>query len=195
MEIIVHRVNTIKELDNLPTKYGVEIDLRDSLNGRIYLQHDPFTPGEDFITYLEHYHHGTMILDIKSERIEYKALELLRRYGIKKYFFLDCSFPMIKALSVQGERNIAVRLSEYEGMDTVRQMRGRVGWVWVDCFSKYPLDDQTYSELKNMGFKLCVVSPELEARKEDIKESSLLFKSKYIADAVCTDPCFIADWE
>ena len=68
MQFIAHRINTISELRNLPTEYGVEIDLRDSLDGRIYIQHNPFESGEDFEKYLKEYHHGTMILNIKSEK-------------------------------------------------------------------------------------------------------------------------------
>ena len=48
MEYIAHRVNTIEELRKLPTEYGVELDLRDDLNGRIYISHNPFEAGEDF---------------------------------------------------------------------------------------------------------------------------------------------------
>ena len=32
MEFIAHRINTIKELNQTPNDYGVEIDLRDYLN-------------------------------------------------------------------------------------------------------------------------------------------------------------------
>ena len=55
-----------------------------------------------------------MILNIKSERIEYKVLNLLQKYNINNYFFLDSSFPMIYQLSEEGEKNIAVRYSEFE---------------------------------------------------------------------------------
>ena len=76
-----------KELLKLPEEYGVELDLRDDLNGRIYICHNPFEPGEDFEEYCKVYHHGTMILNIKSERIEHKALEYMEKYQIKNYFF------------------------------------------------------------------------------------------------------------
>ena len=111
MEYIAHRINTISQLRELPVAYGVELDIRDSLDGRIYLQHDPFTPGEDFEEYLKEYHHGTMIVNVKSERIELKAMELLNLYQVKNYFFLDSSFPMIKLLTDMGERKIALRYS------------------------------------------------------------------------------------
>ena len=48
MEYIAHRINTVEELRQRPIHYGVELDLRDDLNGRIYLSHNPFEPGEDF---------------------------------------------------------------------------------------------------------------------------------------------------
>ena len=126
MLYIAHRINTIEELDRLPSQYGVELDLRDDLNGRIYIQHNPFEPGEDFEEYLKHYHHGLMILNIKSERIEHKVLELIGKYNVKSYFFLDSSFPMIKLLSDMGETNIALRYSELEGLDTICNMAGKV---------------------------------------------------------------------
>ena len=75
MEYIAHRVNTVEELRKLSPEYGVELDLRDDLNGRIYISHNPFETGEDFEAYCKEYHHGTMILNIKSERIEHKVLE------------------------------------------------------------------------------------------------------------------------
>lgn len=74
MEFIVHRINTVAALREIDRKYGVEVDLRDDLEGNIYLSHDPFVPGENFEEYLKEYHHGTLILNVKSERIELKIL-------------------------------------------------------------------------------------------------------------------------
>ena len=85
-ELIAHRINTIEELLKLPKEYGAEVDLRDGLDGRIYMQHDPFTNGEDFENFLSKYKHGTLILNIKSERIEFKILQLLERFEINDYF-------------------------------------------------------------------------------------------------------------
>jgi hypothetical protein len=39
MEYIAHRINTIKELKEIPKNYGVELDLRDFGN-RLILQHE-----------------------------------------------------------------------------------------------------------------------------------------------------------
>ena len=195
MEFIAHRINTLSELKALPKEYGVELDLRDDLNGQIYIQHNPFEIGEDFEEYLRNYQHGTMIINIKSERIEFKIMEMLKRYNVSKYFFLDSSFPMIYLLSEQGEKNIALRVSEFEGMDTPRNMTGKVEWIWVDCFSKIPIGKDEADELKALGYKLCFVSPELEGRDEDIENYKKQIDELGIKfDAICTKAYNISRW-
>lgn len=196
MEYISHRVNKKEELEKLPYEFGVEIDLRDDLYGRIYMEHDPFKDGEDFEEYLKSYNHGTMILNVKSERIEHKILELLKKYNVSKYFFLDSSFPMIKLLSDQGEKNIALRFSEFEGMDTLKSMAGKVEWVWVDCFTKLPINNKVYKEIKEMGYKICLVSPELQGQPEKIEEYAKQIKNEDIKfDAICTKEYNIEKWD
>lgn len=193
-EWICHRVNTAAELETLPREFGVEVDLRDQA-GELILSHDPFSLGEPFEDYLKFYAHGTMILNIKSERIEERVLSLLRRYDIRQYFFLDSSFPMIVQLSRQGERRIALRYSEYEGLDTLRNMAGKVEWVWVDCFTRFPLDTSTALELRAMGYKLCLVSPELQGRPEDIRFfREMCLRNSIRFDAICTKMRFLKDW-
>lgn len=194
-EFIAHRVNTVEELKNLPWECGVELDLRDKGNDLI-LQHDPFTDGELFEEYLKQYKHGIMILNIKSERIEHKVLELLKQYDIKEYFFLDSSFPMIVWLTNSGEDNIAIRYSEFEGLDTVMAMKGKVKWVWVDCFSKLPIDADVCQKLKNAGFKLCLVSPELQGRAEEMEVYKKLLTDQNIEfDAICTKSYNVDFWK
>jgi len=97
----------------------------------IIMQHDPFLEGENFEDLLKQYgNQGTLILNIKSERIEPKVLELIHKYQVKKYFFLDSSFPMIYLLSKQDEKKISLRFSEFESIDTVLlHMKGRANWV------------------------------------------------------------------
>lgn len=186
MEYIAHRINTVDELKKIPKEYGVELDLRD-FGDRLILQHDPFIDGEDFEEYLKHYKHGTMILNIKSERIEHRVLELIKKYNIKKYFFLDSSFPMIYLLSNQGEKNIALRFSEYERLDTILQMKGRVKWVWVDCFTKLPITRDIYMTLKENGYNMCLVSPELQGQQKNLERYKKYMDINEINfDAICT---------
>ena len=195
MEYIAHRVNSIIELKELPQKYGVEVDLRDLPDGNIYISHEPFKDGDNFEEYLQHYHHGTMILNIKSERIEHTVIDLLKKYGVSKYFFLDSSFPMIKLLSDMGESNIAIRFSEYEGIDTVHNMAGKIKWVWVDTFNSLPLDRDVCAEIKRLGYKICLVSPELQGQPTKIVEYiKYIQKEKLIIDAVCSKSEHIDIW-
>lgn len=195
MEYIAHRVNTIEELKQIPFEYGVELDLRDYAD-KLVLQHDPFKDGEDFEEYLKHYNHGTMILNIKSERIEHKVLELIKKYNIKKYFFLDSSFPMIYLLSNNNEKNIALRFSEFEGIDTILNMKNKVEWIWVDCFSKLPITNENYTLLKAKGFKFCLVSPELQGQSEKLEEyKEYLMESEIIFDAICTKVYNVNKWK
>ena len=193
-EFIAHRVNTIEELNSLPKEFGVELDLRDE-NGRVIIAHDPFIDGEKFEDYLKYYNHGTMILNIKSERIEHKVLDLINKYQVRRYFFLDSSIPMVIKLSDEGEFNIAVRFSEYEPIESVLALKNRVKWVWVDCFSKLPIDYVSFKKLKDEGFNLCLVSPELQGRVEDIEiYKSYLQKNNICFEAICTKVTNVSKW-
>ena len=198
-EFIAHRINTLAELKTLSSEYGVELDLRDDLTGRIYIQHNPFEDGEGFEPYAKEYasaHKGTRMLNVKSERIEHRILEIIQKYGIKNYFFLDSTFPMIKLLSDMGEKNIAVRFSEFEGMDTVRVMAGKINWIWVDTFTKLPIDRKIFDEMKRLGYKLCLVSPELQGQAEKIPDyKDLLIKEGILFDAICTKSYNIEKWK
>ena len=194
MEFIAHRINTIEALKKVPKNYGVELDLRD-YKDNIILNHDPFSDGELFEDYLDHYQHGTMILNIKSERIESQVLKLLKNHNIKNYFFLDSSFPMIYALSETGEKNIAIRFSEYETLDSVITMASRVNWVWVDCFQKLPITKKEYNILKDKGLNLCLVSPELQNRDQEIEiYKKYLQENNIFFDAICTKVHNIKRW-
>ena len=195
-EFIAHRINTIDELRLLDKTLGVEIDIR-SWNGDLVLVHDPLIRSsvrfEDYLS--EYKQNGTLILNIKEEMLEYRIIELLKEYNITNYFFLDSSFPMINKLSSIGEHNVALRFSEYEGMDTLISMSGRVKWVWVDCFSKLPLDKNIFNTIRRLDYKLCLVSPELQGREEDILAyREFLIRENIVFDAVCTKHYNIDIW-
>jgi hypothetical protein len=175
MLYIAHRINTIEELKTIPLEWGVEIDLRDH-NDDIVLQHDPYisiiTRFEDW---LKEYNHSLIILNIKSEGIEYRILDLLKKYNITSYFFLDSSIPMIIKLINKGENNIAIRYSEYEPKELYDNFRGKCKWLWVDCFTYYPSIDE---EIKS-NYKICIVGPSLQGHSWNINEE---WKKN---DAVC----------
>jgi hypothetical protein len=184
MLYIAHRINTAAQLRQTPREYGVELDLRDR-GERLIIQHDPFADGEDFADYLREYRHGLMILNVKSERIEPRVLELVRKHNVHDYFFLDCSFPMIRYLVAQGEHRIAVRFSELEPIESALALAGQVDWAWIDCFTKMPLDAASYARLKQ-HFKLCGVSPELQGRPVETISAYAQQLARFPLDAICT---------
>ncbi len=195
MIYIAHRINSKEELKKLPQEFGVELDLRDH-GEQLIVQHDPFKDGENFEEYLGEYQHGLMILNIKSERIEHRVLDLLEKYAIKDYFFLDSSFPMVYTLSQSGEHNVAVRFSEFEGIDTVLAMKKQVNWVWVDCFTKMPLDRDKSLAIKQAGLKICLVSPELQGRDDQIEAyAKEILDASIDVDAICTKSYNIERWQ
>ena len=184
MLTIAHRINTVAQLRQVPTHYGIEVDLRDH-GDRLILQHDPFATGEDFEALLAEYRHRMIVLNIKSERIEPRVLELLRNYRVQDYFFLDSSFPMIRWLISQGERRVAVRFSEFEPAEMALALAGQVEWLWADCFTRMPFDRASYDRLKR-AFKICIVSPELQGRPTSEIASYCAQLAPYPVSAICT---------
>jgi hypothetical protein len=188
MKLIHHRRNTVSELSATNIKYGVEVDIR-SEGARLIIHHEPFLPGESFDDWLSSYRHGTLILNVKEEGLEERLIALMQSKGIADYFFLDQSFPFLVRFSKLCEHRCAVRVSEFESIETALSLAGKVDWVWVDCFTHFPLSEDDAGRLKSVGFKICLVSPELQGRDAEIeipKLVSLLLKRAIVADAVCT---------
>ena len=193
MEIILHRINKISELKSIDPFYGVEIDIR-SFGNDLILSHDPFKKGDKLEDYLKKYKHGTLILNIKESGIENDVLSLIKKYkNIKNYFLLDVEFPFVFSSSKKKFKNIAVRFSEFESINTVIKLKGLVDWVWIDTFTKLPLNEETIDVLKN--FKTCLVCPERWERPQDIafyKEKIQRFELKL--SAVMTSKETIKEW-
>ncbi len=188
MKLISHRRNTLAQLMDTPTRYGVEVDIR-SHGEQLIIHHDALVAGESFDAWIAAYRHGTLILNVKEEGLEERLIGLMRAHGIDDYFFLDQSFPFLVKWSRAGERRCAVRVSEYESIDTALTLAGKVDWVWVDCFTHFALRGSEAQRLQDAGFKLCLVSPELQGRPapEGIAElRTLLAERAIVPDAVCT---------
>jgi len=188
VELICHRRNTVSDLLATDSKYGVEVDIR-SAGDSLIIHHDPCTSGELFNDWINAYDHGTLILNVKEEGLESRLIDFMQSTGISDYFFLDQSFPFLMKWSNAGEHRCAVRVSEFESIETALTLAGKVDWVWVDCFTHFPLVEQDALRLKDAGFKLCLVSPELQGRDANVEIPqliSLLNERNIVADAVCT---------
>jgi len=181
---IAHRINTLNQLKKVPTDQGIELDIR-AFNHELILHHDPFVSGERFEDILKSYQHSFLILNTKCEGMEEQILELIKKYQIKDYFFLDLSLPFLVKYANKGIQEIAIRYSEFEPIEFALAFAGKVKWVWVDCFTHLPLDIKTYSVLKE-HFKICLVSPELQGYDVSMIDSFKTQIEKMKIDAVCT---------
>ena len=188
MKIIFHRRNSLLELNSTDTKYGVEVDIR-SFGNSLIIHHDPFHSGVLFEEWLSHYRHGTLILNVKEEGLEERLITLMNSYNITDYFFLDQSFPyLIKYSSVTNGRS-AVRISEFESIGTALSLAGTINWAWIDYFSRFPLTESDSERLSIAGFKLCLVSPELQGYDAVLEVPILqdkLISMNISVSAVCT---------
>lgn len=194
MKIINHRINKIDELNLVPDKNGVEIDIRDYCN-QLVLAHDPFCGGDLFEKYIENYNKSTLIINIKSEGVEFDVLNILKQKKIDDFFLLDSSFSMINKFISIGEKRFAARFSEIESIQSVYKLAGKANWVWIDCFSSYPLTVEIFNELKNKGFRICICSPDLVNRPEDVESYVHFFIDKnIIPDAVCVKANYQMFW-
>ena len=194
---IAHRINSLEELNLIPNIFGIELDLRDDyLHNQLMLSHDPFKTGENFEDYIKNYNNKTLILNIKSERIEIRCLELLKKYNIRDYIFLDSSFPMIYLLNRKyNENNIACRFSEFEPIENYLQISNITKWIWVDCFNIQPLTLDIYTQIKKLDGKICIVSPELQGQAEKIDIYRKYFNdNNIIPDAICCKTYNIFKW-
>ncbi len=188
MILVSHRRNTMAQLRETPPELGIEVDIR-SRGKQLIIHHDPFADGVDFEEWIKDYRHRLLILNTKEEGLEQRLLAIMAEHGVTDFFFLDQSFPFLIKTARMGENRCAVRLSEFETIETVMALAGLVRWVWVDCFTRFPLIGTQASRLKAAGFSLCLVSPELQGRTEPFHVADmrgLLDREGIVPEAVCT---------
>lgn len=187
MQIISHRRNTIADLSDTKSSFGVEIDIR-SFAGNLILNHDPFVNACLFSDWLPYYNHELLVLNIKEEGLEDSILSLLQKFSISDYFFLDQSMPYLIKTVTSGNKNTALRYSEYESIESLFLLRNLVSWVWIDYFTHFPINPDSYRRIHNLGFKTCLVSPELQGHNLSVMYSliSTIKKHNYSFNAVCT---------
>lgn len=188
MIIVQHRVNDVETLIKTPKNLGVEVDIR-SKGEELYLAHDPFIEGTSLSKFLKLFDHPLIVLNVKEEGLEERCLDLLKQQGISNYFFLDQSMPFLIKRGLAGMKDGACRISEYESLQTVKNLAPFCRWVWVDSFSPEGVDIETLRQIKALDLKICLVSPELHGahRIKEIEEFVYqIHSSKIEIDAVCT---------
>jgi hypothetical protein len=191
MLLIEHRVNSLEKLATVPPHRGLEVDIRD-YDGDLRLEHDPLLSGQRLEDLLQAYHHALIIFNVKCDGLEDRIMALAEKYRVSDYFFLDVAPPTLIRLARRGVRKAAVRYSEYEPIESALALAGKVDWVWVDCFTHLPLNQESYRRL-HQNFKICLVSPELQKfPRQTIQDYRRQLREMPI-EAVCTDFC--GDWE
>ncbi len=193
MEFIIHRINKVKELNKIPNIYGTEIDIR-CKGSKLILNHEPYKNGDKLENYLENYKHKTLVLNIKEAGIEKDVLNLVKRNSIKSYFLLDVEMPYMYSASKKGEKNIAVRYSEYEDINFSKFFKNKLNWVWIDTTTTLPINKKNIKILNN--FKSCLVCPERWGRKKDIKVyKNKMKKMNFKPSAIMTSKDCLKYWQ
>ena len=189
MKVIAHKINSIEDLNKLPPKFGVEIDLRQSKNS-IVINHDPLYENTCKLDeYLENFNHSFIIANIKESGIETEVLNKIKEYT-DNFFLLDVEIPFIVQDCGKNKNFLSIRYSEYESINTVFNLKNYADWVWIDTFTQLPALDERLS-----SFKTCLVSPDRWGRVEDIKEYiDNLNKLSFEIDAVMTDKEYLHLW-
>lgn len=192
MEIIAHRINKISELRKLPKKFGAEVDLR-TYGSKIILGHEPYVKGENFKDYLENYNNGTLVLNIKESGIENDVIKTVKKFNIKNFFLLDLEMPFICKNNIQ-KKYLSLRFSEYESIETAKNLIHKSKWIWIDTFKILPIKKSNIRILKK--FKSCLVCPERWGRPHDIKNYfNKLKKLDYFPNSIMTSKKYANKWE
>lgn len=193
MEIILHKVNTLKELEQTPKIYGTEIDVR-AFKNKLILNHDPYRNGDLLEKYLKKYKHGTLIVNIKESGIELDVIKLLKKYNINDYFLLDIEFPFVlKAIKLKN-KNISIRLSKLETVKNLNDFKNKVKWIWIDTYFSYLPKKKFFTNLK--GYKVCIVCPERWGKPSLIKRfKKYIEKNNIKIDAVMANKKYLKLWE
>lgn len=203
MRIIIHRINKIEQLKEIPRKYGIEIDIR-GYGNKMLLNHDPIddpTKYDELETYLQNFSHAFIIFNIKETGYEQKIIDLAEKYKISKdkYFLLDVEFPYLyRATRKEGIREIAVRYSEAEPIEMAEAqiINGQplLDWVWIDTNTILPLNENIVNRLK--PFKTCLVCPDRWGRPQDIAPYARKIKDLNLKpNAIMTAQKYAKQWE
>jgi hypothetical protein len=193
MKFIAHRINTIKKLKKIPRNYGVEIDIR-SFGKKLILSHDAHKKGEELNKFLKNYKHSLLVANIKEAGIEDKVINEIRKAKIKKYFLLDVEFPYLYKASKKKVKNIAIRFSEDESIQTVSKYINKLNYVWIDTFTKFPINKKNNKILNK--FHKCLVSPDRWNRTKEIETYIKIIKrNKIRIDSIMTSYKNIDYWK
>ena len=101
--------------------------------------------------------------------------------------------PYMYSAANAGEKNIAVRYSEYEDISFSKYFMNKLDWIWIDTTTTLPINKKNKKILNN--FKSCLVCPERWGRKKDIKVyKSRMKRINFQPTAIMTSKNCIKYW-
>ncbi len=176
MELLAHRglwfekdqKNTMEALTlALREGYGLETDVRD-LNGELVISHDmPRTGAIPFEELLAYYKangfSSTLAINIKSDGLQQKLLECLKKHGVDKYFVFDMSIPDTLGYLKNGLKTY-VRRSDIENHPELTQI---TQGVWLDELKAEWINERVIIEESKLTPSVCIVSAELHGRESE----------------------------
>ncbi len=174
---IIHKVNSIEKLNNVPDDYGVEIDIRNN-SGELVLSHDLHESTTTLKEFLNNYDKKLLIANIKESGIENISIDMIKDKNIENFFLLDVEFPYIYQNYSQQKKYLSTRFSAYESIESVARLVNKVTWLWIDTYSDFELDEKTADVVKN--FKTCLVSPSRWGQTEMLQNYLNKFKNQNI---------------
>jgi hypothetical protein len=172
--------------------FGTETDIRD-LNGELVISHDPPTIDCQYLTVADFFKiykiwgDGLQLaLNIKSDGLQRKLMQLIIDFNITNYFVFDMSIPDTIGF-IKNSTKFFTRQSEYE-IDPA--FYTQADGVWLDEFNGHWIDYEVIQKHIKNGKKVCIVSPELHKRAYNIEWDN--YKNIFLKDAehkisICTD--------
>ena len=189
---IAHRICTIEEIKSLPHSVGLEFDIH-AYKDELKVCHDPFVDGFKLSDFLNECHNrGTLAINIKEEGIEIDVINAAKSAKINNFFLFDVPFPQITRLGEQNKEYMCLRYSDIEKLD-LDICSKFAKFLWIDTFSgNLWMEKLEYTRLKELGYKLCFVSPEVHrpAKGNTVIFSqavrSLISADNSSSDFICT---------
>ena len=173
----------------LKAGFGIETDFRDCL-GQLVVSHDPAQGdsmrADEFFKLLASFDPQPIAVNVKADGLQDLLSHELKSVSTKNYFIFDMSVPdTLRYLDMKHP--VFVRVSEYEVPHPM--LLSRAAGVWVDAFVSDWYTAETIQTYLDLGFKICIVSPELHKRQHihtwaRIKEWNIHHSDKI---HLCTD--------
>ena len=93
-------------------------------------------------------------------------------------------------------KRFAIRVSDYESIENVYKLHPNCKWIWLEIFKDVMLKKKDIKFINDNKIKVCLVSPELHNKKNDItKVKKFINKNNIKISAVCVKYNFIKYWK